>query len=200
MTPHALLSLIARRCPPSPAALASLARGVTRHAPLAPFPSLPGGAPRHFERWEIRHPALVRQHWQVLLMRWPPGYRTAIHDHGGAFGVEILLEGTLVVESFMEGTPGPVVAGTVILKSGHVETVGAQNHFHRCTNPAPRPALSLHVYSHPLVSCRAWQERGLQDKENQDKENPEGMPDTPESRSAMALTRVHPGLSGVLRI
>jgi hypothetical protein len=160
---------------------------VTLHAPLAPFKSLPRDLPRRFERWEVRHPALVRQSWQVLLMRWPPGYQTFIHDHGGAFGVEVMLEGHLLVESFEEGALGPVATGTVTLKAGHVETVDAQNHFHRCTNPASRPALSLHVYSRPLVSYAAWLEDGQ-----------EGRSVVPENPPVLA--RIHPGLSGVIRV
>jgi len=96
----------------------------------------------------------------VLLIAWPPGHATPIHDHDGLWGIELVLDGVLQVESFtMTVTPTLqlVPRDVMLLGVGDHTTFTEEDYAHRCRNlSAQRPALSLHVYGGVLERYRAY--------------------------------------------
>lgn len=100
------------------------------------------------------------RNYEALLIVWPPGHATPIHDHDGLWGMEFVLDGVLKVESF-QLCPQPPVH----LEHDHSLVVGVGDHIafsqadyaHRCRNLSKtHPALSLHVYGGELNRYRSF--------------------------------------------
>ncbi|MBD8873815.1 cysteine dioxygenase family protein [Rhodanobacter sp. DHB23] len=101
----------------------------------------------------------ARNH-EALLIVWPPGHATPVHDHDGLWGMEFVLDGVLEVESF-KLLPQPPIR----LERDHSRVIGVGDHVafsradyaHRCRNLSrQRQALSLHVYGGELNRYRSF--------------------------------------------
>ena len=119
-------------------------RGCPDAAQLAPQDST-----RHYRRHRIGGGAA--QGWTALLIAWPPGHRTPLHDHDGLWGIELVLEGALAIEEFrkndLDGEARLEHERTLILGIGDATAFTQDDYVHACRNlSAQRPALSLHVY------------------------------------------------------
>jgi predicted metal-dependent enzyme (double-stranded beta helix superfamily) len=93
--------------------------------------------------------------YTMLLIAWPPGYVTPLHDHAELWGIELVLDGALQVEEFFsDGDPAqPVLQPhrSLLLGSGDAAVFIDSAYVHRCRNlSAQQPALSLHVYGGEL--------------------------------------------------
>ena len=98
--------------------------------------------------------------YSALLIGWPPGHATPIHDHDGLWGIEIVLDGVLEVETFARSeTPRLEIVsrGASVLGVGDHAEFSARDYAHQCRNlSAHRPALSLHVYGGELDRFSAY--------------------------------------------
>lgn len=115
--------------------------------------------PREFTRWQYERERDGR--YTGLLMVWPGGYSTPIHDHAGLWGIEMVLQGALGVEDYElvsadRGDAQPRFVGTTLLEEGQsCAFLGTGGHAHRCANlSAQRPAVTLHVYGGLLEGYR----------------------------------------------
>lgn len=146
-----------------PADVASLA-GVLSQAPWwEGCPSatalLPAkGEASAYRRFPLQSAAVAG--YSALLITWPPGYSTPIHDHEGLWGIELVLDGVLEVEAFtlsVEPRLALVSRGATILGLGDHAEFSDSDYAHRCRNlSAHLPALSLHVYGGELEAFRAF--------------------------------------------
>lgn len=89
--------------------------------------------------------------YSCLLIQWPAGHATPLHDHDGLWGIELVLDGALQVEEFRKdespGSNGLAQARTLVLGVGDAAAFADPRYVHRCRNlSARKPALSLHVY------------------------------------------------------
>jgi predicted metal-dependent enzyme (double-stranded beta helix superfamily) len=88
--------------------------------------------------------------YSVLLIAWPAGHETPVHDHDGLWGIELVLDGALQVESFslaIRDKPHLVSRGSTVLGLDDSATFSDADFAHRCRNLSARQAaLSLHVY------------------------------------------------------
>lgn len=115
--------------------------------------------PRQYRRHLIADdPA---HNYTALLIAWPQGYRTPLHDHDGLWGIELVIEGALAIEEFAKtGTPDdPTLAHerTLILGIGDATAFTGPGYVHSCRNlSAHKPALSLHVYGGVLDTYSAF--------------------------------------------
>lgn len=95
--------------------------------------------------------------YSCLLIKWPPDHVTPLHDHGGVWGIELVIDGALQVEEYnaeavndeqtslapQRTTILGVCDSTAFVEPGYV---------HRCRNlSSRRPSLSLHVYGGMLA-------------------------------------------------
>ena len=112
-----------------------------------------------YRRLSLRQPQ-GPDDYAVLLIAWPPGHATPIHDHDGLWGIELVLDGVLQVESFAIAVAPSlqlVPRGTVPLGIGDHAAFSDRDYAHRCRNlSAQRPALTLHVYGGALKRYRAY--------------------------------------------
>jgi len=104
------------------------------------------------------------QAYEALLIAWPPGHATAIHDHGGLWGLVFVLDGVLDEEAFTVSADGGLRLdrrGAAMAKVGDCLRVTDADYAHRCRNPSlERPALSLHIYGGWLDGYRGFDEQG----------------------------------------
>ena len=118
--------------------------------------------PQEFTRWLYERERDGR--YTGLIMVWPAGYSTPIHDHAGLWGIELVLQGSLSVDDYElvahNGAQAqPRFVGATVLEEGQsCAFAGTDGHAHRCTNlSARRPAVSLHVYGGLLDSYRNFE-------------------------------------------
>lgn len=98
--------------------------------------------------------------YEALLILWPPGHATPIHDHDGLWGMEFVLDGVLEVEAFdlsLKTHPHLVSRETTVLGIGDHVAFSDADYAHRCRNLSSRnPTLSLHIYGGELNSYRSF--------------------------------------------
>jgi predicted metal-dependent enzyme (double-stranded beta helix superfamily) len=96
-----------------------------------------------------------------LIMVWPPGHSTPIHDHDGLWGIEWVLQGALSVDDFeiLDGGTRPRFIGTTVIEEGQsCAFLGTRGHAHRCCNfSSRRPAVTLHLYGGLLEMYRNYE-------------------------------------------
>jgi len=122
--------------------------------------------PSHY----TRHVAYRDHHLEVVIVCWDPGQVSGVHDHGGAMGWTVMLQGTLASWSYDTiGTSDSVPEGAVATwaladgrrlveyaptscAAGQTAEFDAPNAVHRVGNVDPRGerAISLNVYSPPI--------------------------------------------------
>jgi Cysteine dioxygenase type I len=94
--------------------------------------------------------------YQALLIAWPPGHRTPLHDHDNLCGIELVLHSALAVDEYTArvGNAGAtllVPERSVVLGIGDATAFAAGHYVHSCRNLSDEnAALSLHVYAGAL--------------------------------------------------
>jgi cysteine dioxygenase len=107
----------------------------------------------------VRHPVLLWDDWEVMIIGWEAGQVTPVHDHRGVLGGMAMLSGSLLEERFT--TPGlvPQLADSRVRPEGDLCDIGPTT-LHRLVPKSPR-AVSLHIYRPPLRTMGIWDERGM---------------------------------------
>jgi predicted metal-dependent enzyme (double-stranded beta helix superfamily) len=102
----------------------------------------------------------VARGYEALLIVWPPGHATPIHDHDGLWGIEIMLDGVLEVEAFdlaLQEHPHLVSRGVSVIGIGDHLAFSQADYAHRCRNlSSNRAAVSLHIYGGALDTYRSY--------------------------------------------
>jgi cysteine dioxygenase len=109
----------------------------------------------------MRHPILLFDSWEIMLIAWQSGQITPIHDHRGCMGGMVVLSGTLAEERFTTPNLGPELVDHRARPEGDVSEIGPTA-LHRLL-PRSSRAVSLHIYRPPLRTMGIWDERGLQE-------------------------------------
>lgn len=100
-----------------------------------------------YQRWLVAE----GKSFSAILIGWPPGFATPIHDHDGLWGIELVLCGTLHVDEFQLQDSAPKAVRALDLASDAAAIFTDAGYAHACSNPSPdTPALSLHIYGGPL--------------------------------------------------
>jgi predicted metal-dependent enzyme (double-stranded beta helix superfamily) len=120
---------------------------------------------RHLDRVQfsperyLRHPILLWDDWEVMLIAWQSGQITPIHDHRGVLGGMVVLSGALVEERFATPIGRPEITDNRNRPEGDLSDIGPAV-LHRLTGLTSR-AVSLHVYRPPLRSMGIWNSNGM---------------------------------------
>lgn len=103
--------------------------------------------------------------FEILVLHWLPNCASAIHDHGGALCWLSVAAGTMGVENYTRrdtgATPGYAriqFDARELLNAGAVDHRQDDIHLHRCTTGSD-PAISLHVYAHPIDRFHIFDDR-----------------------------------------
>jgi 3-mercaptopropionate dioxygenase len=105
-----------------------------------------------------------RDRFTAVVMTWGPGQGTPVHDHGGLWCVEGVVEGAMQVTQY-EVTPNgdafdvrptgrPLTAGV-----GDAGRLIPPTDFHVLANAQPDVSVTLHVYGGDLTGCRIFTPR-----------------------------------------
>jgi predicted metal-dependent enzyme (double-stranded beta helix superfamily) len=107
----------------------------------------------------MRHPILLWEDWEVMLIAWSSGQVTPIHDHRGVMGGMVVVSGTLAEERFT--TPGdrPELVDNRARPEGDLSDIGPTV-LHRLA-PTSARAISIHVYRPPLRTMGIWDASGM---------------------------------------
>jgi 3-mercaptopropionate dioxygenase len=102
------------------------------------------------------------QRFTAVVMTWGPGQGTPVHDHGGLWCVEGVIEGEMMVTQYdvREDGEGFLVSATGEPFRAGVGDAGRlipPTDYHVLANALPdRPSLTLHVYGGSLDGCRVF--------------------------------------------
>ena len=144
--------------------LGNCAGGPERPTPGAIVAELSREAERHIDRVRFdrdqyqRHPILLWEDWEVMLIAWEAGQVTPIHDHRGVLGGMAILSGTLLEERFTTPEGRPALSDSRARPAGDLSETGPTV-LHRLL-PRSR-AVSLHVYRPPLRTMGIWTPEGF---------------------------------------
>lgn len=100
--------------------------------------------------------------YTAVVMTWAPGQCTPLHDHGGLWCVEGVVDGTMQVTQFdltdqTNGTYAFVERGRVRASVGTAGSLIPPSDYHVLGNAlADRSSITLHVYGGDLTSCRVF--------------------------------------------
>src|SRR5512132_1711771 len=104
----------------------------------------------------VRHPVLLWEDWEVMVIGWEAGQLTPIHDHRGVLGGMAILSGTLVEERFTVPMELPELVDSRVRPEGDLSETGPTV-LHRLI-PRSR-SVSLHIYRPPLRTMGIWDPR-----------------------------------------
>jgi predicted metal-dependent enzyme (double-stranded beta helix superfamily) len=107
----------------------------------------------------VRHPLLLWEDWEVMVIAWESGQITPIHDHRGVLGGMAILSGTLLEERFATPRLAPELVDSRVRPEGDLSDTGPTV-LHRLITRSPR-AVSLHIYRPPLRTMGIWDATGL---------------------------------------
>ena len=97
--------------------------------------------------------------FSLVLLCWPAGVTSPIHDHARASCFMRVLEGELVETLFAsDARANALVPGRVAcVRAGEVVFIDDSVGLHRVANAsATACSRSLHLYSPPITHCRVW--------------------------------------------
>jgi hypothetical protein len=107
----------------------------------------------------MRHPILLWDDWEVMLIAWQSGQITPIHDHRGVLGGMVVLSGTLAEERFSTPAGRPELSDSRARPEGDLSEIGPTT-LHRLM-PGSARAVSLHIYRPPLRTMGIWDDTGM---------------------------------------
>ena len=107
----------------------------------------------------MRHPILLHDDWEIMLIAWQSGQVTPIHDHRGVMGGMAVLSGALAEERFTTPDDRPQLADARVRPEGDLSDIGPTV-LHRLAPKSAR-AVSLHVYRPPLRTMGIWEADGM---------------------------------------
>jgi predicted metal-dependent enzyme (double-stranded beta helix superfamily) len=94
--------------------------------------------------------------FEAICLCWEPGQGTAVHNHGGSYGVVYIFEGALTVDCYTRlddgSDPGRAELQNVVTCASPAGTLllDRRGSTHRLVNRGTRRAVSLHFYAGPL--------------------------------------------------
>ena len=100
--------------------------------------------------------------YTAVVMTWAPGQCTPLHDHGGLWCVEGVVDGTMQVTQFdlMEQAGGSYAfaeRGRIRAGVGTAGSLIPPSDYHILGNALPdRPSITLHVYGGDMTNCHVF--------------------------------------------
>ena len=127
---------------------------------FVPAPFLAPAQDRYARRLLHRDP---KDRYTVLIMVWDPQQGTALHDHAGMWCVECVYRGQLQVTSYSVhgGDPERDIVrfeqeAVVNASVGDAGALIPPFEYHKITNTASQPAITIHVYGGEMTHCHVF--------------------------------------------
>jgi predicted metal-dependent enzyme (double-stranded beta helix superfamily) len=123
-------------------------------------PSFTVPLPGHYARRLLhRHP---QGRYSAIVMTWGPGQGTAVHDHGGLWCVEGVVDGDIAVTQYLvqqdpDGYYRVTPIGSLLAGTGSAGCLIPPTDHHVLANARPQQAsVTLHVYGGDLDDCKVF--------------------------------------------
>lgn len=97
--------------------------------------------------------------YELLLLCWNPGNVTPIHSHGGQKCWVYQIAGELSEQRFINTENGPTETHRQVLKPHNLTYMDDRMGFHVLQNNSKERSMSLHVYAHPIVKCKVFNDQ-----------------------------------------
>jgi 3-mercaptopropionate dioxygenase len=100
--------------------------------------------------------------YSAIVMTWGPGQGTAVHDHGGLWCVEGVVDGEIAVTQYLvqpdeEGYYRVTPIGSLLAGTGSAGCLIPPTDHHVLANARPAKAsVTLHVYGGDLDDCKVF--------------------------------------------
>jgi 3-mercaptopropionate dioxygenase len=100
--------------------------------------------------------------YSVIVMTWGPGQGTAVHDHGGLWCVEGVVDGEIAVTQYLvqqdsDGYYRVTPIGSLLAGTGSAGCLIPPTDHHVLANARPaRASVTLHVYGGDLDDCKVF--------------------------------------------
>lgn len=107
----------------------------------------------------MRHPILLFDDWEIMLIAWESGQITPVHDHRGVMGGMFMLSGALQEERYTTPQNTLCLSDDRVRPEGDLCEIGPTV-LHRLL-PRSARAVSLHVYRPPLRTMGIWESTGM---------------------------------------
>ncbi len=99
------------------------------------------------------------ENFELILICWDKGQKTAIHNHNGEECWVYLLEGELEEDFYELDDSGQLeYKSSQILRPNEITKSEGHDGFHRLRNSSKSRALSLHVYAKPIAQSLTYDE------------------------------------------
>jgi 3-mercaptopropionate dioxygenase len=103
-----------------------------------------------------------RGRYSAIVMTWGPGQGTAVHDHGGLWCVEGVVDGEIAVTQYLvnqesDGFYRVTPIGSLLAGTGSAGCLIPPTDHHVLANARPsRASVTLHVYGGDLDDCKVF--------------------------------------------
>lgn len=122
------------------------------------------GAHHDWREWALFDPTEYTRNlvhrcgtYELLLLAWSAGQSSPIHDHSGQNCWMAVLDGEIEEVHFRVDEGGPPVSATPrLFRPGQVAYIADEIALHVVRPTAGTSAVSLHLYSDPIDSCRIY--------------------------------------------
>jgi len=100
--------------------------------------------------------------YSAIVMTWGPGQGTAVHDHGGLWCVEGVVDGEIAVTQYLvqpeqDGFYRVTPIGSVLAGTGSAGCLIPPTDHHVLANARPqRASVTLHIYGGDLDDCKVF--------------------------------------------
>jgi predicted metal-dependent enzyme (double-stranded beta helix superfamily) len=124
--------------------------------PAAMMEPLPG----HYARRLLHRDPDGR--YSAIVMTWGPGQGTAVHDHGGLWCVEGVVDGEIAVTQYLveqehDGFYRVTPIGSLLAGTGSAGCLIPPTDHHVLANARPaRASVTLHIYGGDLDDCKVF--------------------------------------------
>ena len=114
----------------------------------------------HYARRLLHRDA--RGRYSAIVMTWGPGQGTAVHDHGGLWCVEGVVDGDIAVTQYRvepdpDGYYRVTPIGSLLAGTGSAGCLIPPTDHHVLANARPsRASVTLHVYGGDLDDCKVF--------------------------------------------
>ena len=103
-----------------------------------------------------------RGRYSAIVMTWGPGQGTAVHDHGGLWCVEGVVDGEIAVTQYLvrqdtDGYYQVTPIGSLLAGTGSAGCLIPPTDHHVLANARPsRASVTLHIYGGDLDDCKVF--------------------------------------------
>jgi predicted metal-dependent enzyme (double-stranded beta helix superfamily) len=116
--------------------------------------------PDHYARRLLHRDPQGR--YSAIVMTWGPGQGTAVHDHGGLWCVEGVVDGEIAVTQYLveqerDGFYRVTPIGSLLAGTGSAGCLIPPTDHHVLANARPsRASVTLHIYGGDLDDCKVF--------------------------------------------